>query len=139
MNIHRCKSEKSLITVQKWLLEAGDCPSTSFCVRSSKLDNNIQQKLGLNKINKRKRVTRHKYNSKTTSIIDWFYEFIKSIFTIYDENHLKCNEQIYHQEIDDAHMSVKTYSTYPLENLISQLDKYIQFFQFVIFIDLNCS
>ena len=67
MNNHRCKSQKSLITIRRWLSEAGDGPS---------------------KIIKRKKLNYQKYHSKTTSIIDWFYEFIKNIFTVYDDRNL---------------------------------------------------
>jgi hypothetical protein len=94
MNNHRCISQKSLITVRKWLLEAGDGPSTSFCIPSSKLNHNIQKKSHLNKIIKRKRPNNQIYHSKTTSIIDWFYEFIKEIFTVYDQTQLKSDDVI---------------------------------------------
>ncbi|CAF1174084.1 unnamed protein product [Adineta steineri] len=98
MNNHRCISQKSLISIRKWLLDAGDGPSPSFCSPSSKFNCNIKQKSGLDKIMKRKKHKNYKYYSKSTSIFDWFYEFIKKIFTN-------------HERMDDTSLSTITYST----------------------------
>ena len=116
MNNHRCRSQKSLISIRKWLLEAGDGPSTSFCIPSPKLNH---KKSYLNKIIKRKRYNKH---LKSTSIIDWFYEFIKNIFTVYDKSQFKYNEQIHHHGIDDTTISIITCSTCQLENVDSQIN-----------------
>ena len=125
MNNHRCISQKSLITVRKWLLEAGDDPSTSLCIPSSRFDHIVQQKSCFNKIIKRKRVHTQKYFSKTTSMIDWFYESIKKIFTVYDENQLKYDKQIYHHSIDDTTVSMITCSTCQFENVDPHINRYI--------------
>jgi hypothetical protein len=113
MKNHRSISEKSLITIRKWLLEAGDGLSTSIYIPSSRFNQNLKQKTHLNKIIKRKRFN----YSKRTSIIDWFYEFIKKVFTAYDENSLKCNEQTYHHTMDDTNLSIMTCSTSQFENV----------------------
>jgi hypothetical protein len=108
MDNHRCRSQKSLTTVRKWLLEAGDGPR----IPSSRFDHNIQSKSCFNKIIKRKRFNKQKYYSKTISIIDWFYESIKKIFTVYDENQLKCDNH----PIDDTTVSLMTCSTCQFES-----------------------
>ncbi|CAF0866588.1 unnamed protein product [Rotaria sordida] len=125
MNNHRCKSQKSLITIRKWLVESGDGPSTTICIPSSRIKHDIQQKSCLNKIIKRKRFNNQKYYSNTTSFIDWFYEFVKKIFLIYDERKSKYDEQIYHPTIDDTTISTITCSTCQLKNI----DPYINTIQ----------
>lgn len=127
MNNHRCISQKSLITIRKWLLEAGDGLSTSFCLPSSKFNH----KSRMNKIIKRKRYNDQKYHSKPASIIEWFYEFIKKIFTIYDESQLKCDGQIHHHGIDDATISIMTCSTCQFENVNPHINAYICFISLI--------
>jgi hypothetical protein len=122
MNNHRCRSEKSLITIRKWLSEAGDSLSTSMYYPSSRFDHNIKQKSYLKKIIKRKKFNNQKYYSKSTSIINWFYEFIKKVFTAYDENPLKSNEQIHHSSIDETTLSIITCSTCQFENVDAQIN-----------------
>ncbi|UJR24932.1 hypothetical protein I4U23_006296 [Adineta vaga] len=74
-------SKKSLIPIRKWLFEAGDGPSTSYHISSLKHNNHHnRQNSYCNKISKRK-----KSQSIPLRIIDWFYEFVKNIFTIHDE------------------------------------------------------
>jgi hypothetical protein len=134
MNNHRRRSQKSLITIRKWLLEAGDGPSSSIYVPSSKFDHNVKQKSYLNKIIKRKRFNNQKFYSKSTSIIDWFYEYIKKIFTVYDENPLKSNEQIHDPTIDETTLSIMTCSTCQLKNVDAHISTYIDLKQLIIFV-----
>jgi hypothetical protein len=121
---HRCRSERSLMTIRKWLLEAGDGPSTSVHIPSSRFDHISHHNSCFNKIIKRKR---QKYYAKKTSIIDWFCEFIKKIFTVYDENQLKCDKKIHHYPIDDTSVSMITCSTCQFENIDLLYKPYICF------------
>ena len=82
MNNHRCLSQKSLITIRKWLLEGSDSLSPRFD------HHHERSKSHMNKIVKRKRFHPKKFDSKPRSIISWFYEFIKHIFTVYDKSPL---------------------------------------------------
>jgi len=134
MNNHRCRSQKSLITIRKWLLEAGDAPSSSIYVPSSKFDHNVKQKSNLNKIIKRKRFNNQKFYSKSASIIDWFYECIKNVFTVYDENSLKSNKKIHDPVIDETNLSIMTCSTCQFENVNARISTYIDPKQLIIFV-----
>ncbi len=133
---HRCRSQKSLITIRKWLLEAGDGPSTSFCISSSRFDHNVSQKSRSKKIFKRKRFNNKKYCSKATSIIDWLYEFIKKVFTAYDENPLKSNEQMHQPIIDETTLSIMTCSTCEFENTDAHISTYIYLKQLFVFVHI---
>lgn len=116
MNNHRCRSQKSLIPIRKWLLEAGDGLSTS------RLNHNVKQKAHSNKITKRKKFNNQKFYSKTTSIIDWFYEFIKNVFTAYEANPLKSNQQTHHSAVDETNLSMTTCSICQLENIDTNIN-----------------
>ena len=123
MNNHRCTSEKSLVTVRKWLLQSGDGLSTIIHTTPSKLDHNVKQKPYLNKVIKRKRSNSQKCYPKTTSLINWLYEFIKNVFTVYDESPLKSEDQF----INDTNASVMTCSTCQLDNADTQMNVYSSF------------
>jgi len=131
MNNHRCRSQKSLITIRKWLLEAGDGLSTSIYVPSSSFDDNGKRKSYSNKIIKRKKFNNKKFYFKTTSILDWFYQFIKKVFTTYDEN-------LHNPVIDDTTRSIMTCSTCQLENVDAHIQtciylRIVQHFCFFIY------
>jgi hypothetical protein len=120
MNNHRCLSQKSLITVRNWSSERGDGLSTSICIPSSKFDHNVKSKSHLNKIIKRKRFNNQKYYSKPISIINWFYEFIKHIFTAYDESPLH----------DDT---TRSCSTCQFEHVHARINTYFHLILLVVF------
>ena len=113
MNNHRCLSQKSLLTVRKWLFEGGDTLSTS------RFNQNSKSKANLKKTMKRKRLDHQKDLSQTTSIIDWFYQFIKNIFTVYEEN------PIHHDKTDHTIRSIMTDSTGQSEHLNARISTYI--------------
>ncbi|CAF1033918.1 unnamed protein product [Adineta ricciae] len=71
MNNYCFLNEKSLIPVHKWLFEAGDGSSASFRHHTLKSRGN--------RIIKRK-----KSRSLSSAMTDWFYAFIKNIFTVHD-------------------------------------------------------
>ena len=131
MNNHRCLRQKSLISVRKWLFEGGDALSTSICIPSSRFDQNSKLKANLKKANKRKRLNHQKHLSQTRSIIDWFYQFIKNIFTVYEEN------PIHHDETNDTIRSTVTYSTSQSEHLSARVSTYIHLVIVVVFVHIN--
>jgi hypothetical protein len=128
MNNHQCQSQKSLITVRKWLLEGDDSLSPSICSPSSGFDHHEKSKSHMKKIVKRKKINQKKYDSKPKSIINWFYEFIKHIFTVYDESSLN------DRTTNNTTRSIMTCSTCQFEHDYGRINTYIHLILIIGFV-----
>jgi hypothetical protein len=122
-----------LIAVRKWLLvEGDDSLSTTICIPSSRFNHRRKSKLHLNKIIKRKRFNHQKSYSKTTSIMNWFYQFIKHIFIVYDKSPL------HDRTTNDTTQSIMTCATCQFEHVHARINTYTHLILRVDFISIDC-